>query len=216
MLSAGARACKLIPSPVYCCPLKCTDADDDFLRFHCLFCHGFEERGADSVGVLAGGFIANADMVAHVSRMAKRLSKSVTIYTNGNADIATALPSRIHSTKITVDPRPVKKFALVEGGPRVQVTLEDGETVTQGFVVSHPNVRQRADDLTKQLGLEMTPTGEIKVNAPFNETSVPGCFAAGDAATMMRSVVQSMSMGGFAAVGAIGAIQHELDLKDEL
>lgn len=50
--------------------------------FHCLFCHGFEERGAESAGVLVlvpEGFQFSVAFAG----MASKLAKNVTVYTNG-------------------------------------------------------------------------------------------------------------------------------------
>ncbi|KAF4997256.1 hypothetical protein FGRMN_3991 [Fusarium graminum] len=184
--------------------------------FHCLYCHGFEERGAKTVGVFAGGIITSADMLAHVTPMAKRLSQSVTVYTNGDSTLIPAVRAKVHSSKVHYDDRKITSFALVDGsGPAVEITFEDGTSKTEGFVVSHPQVVQAAP-FAEQLGLEMLTTGDIKVEAPWNETAVKGCFAFGDAATPMRSVLQAMYMGGFGAVGMAMQLQRELDEKDEL
>ncbi|KAH7208731.1 hypothetical protein DER44DRAFT_838950 [Fusarium oxysporum] len=183
--------------------------------FHCLYCHGFEERGAESVGVFAGGMLSSADMLAHVTPMAKRLSQSVTIYTNGDPSLPSTIKTKVHSSKVHFDTRKITSFALVNSGPSVKITFENGSSKTEGFVVSHPNVAQAAP-FAEQLGLETTPTGDIKVEVPMNETSVKGCFAFGDAATVMRSALQAMHMGGFAAIGMAMQLQHELDEKDEL
>ncbi|KAF5640485.1 thioredoxin reductase [Fusarium sp. NRRL 52700] len=183
--------------------------------FHCLYCHGFEERGAESVGVFAGGMLSSADMLAHVTPMAKRLSQSVTIYTNSDTSLPSTIKTKVHSSKVHYDTRKITSFALINGGPTVELTFEDGSSKMEGFVVSHPNVAQAAP-FAEQMGLEKTATGEIKANAPMNETSVKGCFAFGDAATVMRSALQAMHMGGFAAVGMAMQLQHELDEKDEL
>lgn len=185
------------------------------VSFHCLYCHGFEERGAESVGVFAGGMISNADMLAHVTPMAKRLSHSVTVYTNANTSLIAPIQSKIHSSKVHYDDRKITSFALVNDGPSVKITFEDGSSKVEGFVVNHPNVVQAAP-FAEQLGLEKTATGDIKVDAPWNETGLKGCFAFGDAATMMRSVLQAMHMGGFAALGMAMQLQKEFDEKDEL
>ncbi len=155
-------------------------------------------------------------MVTHVARMAKRLSNHTTIYTSSSPEQTDQIKALIHGTKITVDSRPISSFALIGDGPEVKVTFADGSEVVEGFIASHPPVGQSAGDLAEQLGLEMTPTGEIKVSPPFNETSVKGCFAAGDAATMMKSVVSAMYMGSFVGVGAVSQLQHEMEEKDEL
>ncbi|RSL82579.1 hypothetical protein CEP51_005066 [Fusarium floridanum] len=182
--------------------------------FHCLYCHGFEERGAESVGVFSGGLFTAPEMVSHVAPMAKRLAKSVTVYTNGNESLLEGVRAKLHSSKINYDNRIIKSFQLVDNGPAVKITFEDGTSKVEGFVASHPKVVQAP--LVEQLGLEMMPSGEIKVEPPFNETSVKGCFAAGDAATMLKSVLLAMSMGAFAGTGAASQLQFELDAKDEL
>ncbi|KAF4974028.1 hypothetical protein FZEAL_9021 [Fusarium zealandicum] len=183
--------------------------------FHCLYCEGFEERGAESVGVFAGGMIVAPEMLAHVTPMAKRLAKSVTVYTNGDETLQASVQSKLKSSKISYDSRKITSFQLVDEGPAVKMTFDDGSSKTEGFVVNHPSVVQAAP-FAEQLGLAMQPSGDIKVEAPFNETSVKGCFAAGDAATMMRSAVQAISMGGFGAIGMAIQLQNELDEKDEL
>lgn len=183
--------------------------------FHCLFCHGFEERGASSAGVLAGGFVSNAPMLAHIALMAKRLSLAVTVYTNANPSLHTEVQANLHSSKIRFDDRAISRFELLAGGPRVKLHFADGESATEGFLAGHPTVVQRAG-FVDGLGVERLESGDVKTEAPFYETSVKGCFAAGDAATMMRSVPQAQSMGAFVAAGMVMQLQTELDAKDEL
>jgi thioredoxin reductase len=178
--------------------------------FHCLFCHGYEEKGSDSVGVLVGGLVSNDQVISHVALMATRLAKSVTVYTNGRPEMAEALKTTSNnSPRLRYEHRRIARFALRDQGPAVDVVLEDGTVLTEGFVASHPDVEQAAP-FAEQLGLELGPSGEIKVSAPWNETSVKGCFAAGDAATPMRNVMQAINMGGFAGAGMTTQLQHEL------
>ncbi|KAJ5572927.1 hypothetical protein N7450_009911 [Penicillium hetheringtonii] len=178
--------------------------------FHCLFCHGYEERGAESVGVLATGPLSSPEMLSHVSMMAKRLSKHVNIYTDGNTELITAARSHIHSSKIAYDDRKITR----SHHPWWSI-FEDGTSREEGFVASHPQVEQRGP-FAEQLGLEMTSAGDIKTTMPFNETSLAGCVAAGDAATMMRTVVQAVQMGVFAGSGLVAQLQRELDEMNEL
>ena len=189
--------------------------------FHCLFCHGFEERGADSVGVLATGSVTSPEMINHVARMAKNLAHRVTIYTNANPSLAASLPANIRSSKIAVDDRPIARLAMADtdeaSSSRVRISFADGSAdKIEGFVTSHPSVEQAGKTLQEQLGLEMTEMGDIKVTPPWNETSVKGVFAAGDAATPMRNVMQALHMGSFAGAGIVTQIQAEREAKDEL
>ena len=157
-----------------------------------------------------------AEIVTHVARMAKRLSKHVNIYTNGVADLSTTVPPLISSSKIKVDNRKVASLALIDNGPRVRLTFEDGSTAEEGFVASHPEIEQRAGGLVEQLGLALTPSGDIEVSTPMNETSVKGCFAAGDAAAMMKSAVGAIYMGSMVGAGLVMQLQVEMEAKDEL
>lgn len=61
----------------------------------------------------------------------------------------------------------------------------------------------------KQLGLETGPQGEIKVSLPFNETSMSGVFACGDAASQTRIVPNALYGGALAGRGLITQLQAE-------
>lgn len=56
--------------------------------YHCLFCDGYEERGQETAGVLTPGPTANPPRALHLARVARQLSESVTVYTNGNEQLA--------------------------------------------------------------------------------------------------------------------------------
>jgi thioredoxin reductase len=63
----------------------------------------------------------------------------------------------------------------------------------------------------QQLGLRTTSSGEIEVSQPFNETSVPGVFAAGDCAVLLKSVTQAISMGTAVAGGIASQVQADME-----
>lgn len=155
----------------------------------------------------------------HVARMAKNLAHHVTIYTNALPSLSTStLTSHIKSSKISIDTRPIARLSLVDSqGPQVRISFADGSAdKVEGFLTSHPSIEQRAGDLVAQLGLETTPQGDVKVTPPWNETSVPGVFAMGDAATPMKNVMNALYLGSFAAAGMVAQIQKEREEKDEL
>jgi hypothetical protein len=108
--------------------------------FHCLFCHGYEERGSASAGVLASGLLSNSVFAAPISRMANRLASSVNVYTNGNEAVAAEVRTALKSTKnFRIENRRIKSLANdpdVDGPGGVLVTLEDGTVNKEGFIVS--------------------------------------------------------------------------------
>ena len=69
----------------------------------------------------------------------------------------------------------------------------DGSSVTEGYLAHKTSCRLRGD-LWKQLGVETTPDGLMKVSAPWNQTSVRGVFSSGDAASPMMTATPEKSL----------------------
>lgn len=90
----------------------------------------------------------------------------------------------------------------------VIVEFEDGTEETFGIIAHKPRSRLNGP-WAEQLGVELTPGLDLKVNPPFNETSVHGVFAAGDCASPFKAVASGVSMGMFAANGAAMQVQQE-------
>ncbi|OAA72306.1 thioredoxin reductase GliT [Cordyceps fumosorosea ARSEF 2679] len=190
--------------------------------FHCLFCDGFEERGAESVGVLGVGLLSSPAALTHVSLLTKRLAAHTTIYTDGDATLAAAF---CNSDATTVETRKIARLALRDwpASSAVVVTLADGTRREEAFVASHPLTAQAAAPLLAgQLGLgletreEEMAGGRLVVLRGPGETSVDGCFAAGDAVAAMRSVVQALQTGQVAGAGLVMQLMQEQAAKEEL
>ncbi|CAN8098515.1 unnamed protein product [Discula destructiva] len=176
--------------------------------FHCLFCHGYEERGGPSAGVLAVEAVASPMLSMHIARMALRLSEKVTIYTNGNDELATELQAKAEGTGIDIDARRISRLEKVHQSYVILHLEGPSETKTEGFLAHAPRTKVNGP-FAEQLGLELLETGEIKTSSPFYETSVNGIFAAGDLATPMKSVTQAIAMGTFVAAGLCAQVQAE-------
>jgi thioredoxin reductase len=180
-------------------------------RFHCLYCHGWEEKGVESSGALVIGESASLPVSFHIARQALRFSKEVILYTNGNIELAGDLNKELQSitAPMKVDAR---KIIRLEKSPvRAEVTLhfDDEQSKTEGFLFGKPPTKLRGD-LHKQLGLALTPKGTILVNPPFNQTSLEGIFAAGDCASLMQTVTTAQASGTNAGAGAPLQLQAEM------
>ncbi|PSR82443.1 thioredoxin reductase [Coniella lustricola] len=180
--------------------------------FHCLFCHGYEERGAESAGLLTQGAAINkAEMLTHIAHMTLQLSKKLTVYTNGTSsdddkanEIWTNSGIPDFEQRVTVDKRKIKEVKLVSlDTSDVLVTLEDGTEVREKFIAAAPPVRLNAAEILDALNLEMGEAGQIKTYPPFNETSVHGLFAAGDAAGDVRIIPNAIYGGSMAGGGVV-------------
>ncbi|PIG89333.1 thioredoxin reductase GliT-like protein [Aspergillus arachidicola] len=183
--------------------------------FHCLFCHGFEERGCASVGVLAVGDTGNVEAAMRVARMARRFADSVTIYTHGAEELSQALEDAADGTGIKVDKRPISRLVKGASKSEVQIVFKDLTIKTEGFLTHKPKT-QINGPFAYQLGLELTPDGDIKTIEPFYSTSVTGVFAAGDCAGPLKAVVTAMTSGSLVAAVLAGQLQSELYVANNI
>lgn len=60
----------------------------------------------------------------------------------------------------------------------------------------------------------MAPQGHIDAQPPFYTTNVPGVYAAGDCATMLKAVPMATMMGSCVAAGLAHVLQAEDDVED--
>lgn len=171
-------------------------------RFHCLFCHGFEESKAPSAGVLAIGDVANLFFAMHLAKQATQFSPAVTIYTNGNEKLGVELQDQAAVRGVRIENGAITSISPRSKAADGKMTLQftDGRQDTVVFLVHKPTTIINGP-FAEQLGLELTPPGDLKLGQPFPETNVKGCFAAGDCSTGMKSVPMAISSGMVAAAG---------------
>ncbi|KAH8774604.1 hypothetical protein F5883DRAFT_15913 [Diaporthe sp. PMI_573] len=188
--------------------------------FHCLFCKGYEDRGAASVGVLAVAPVALPTdvmvMVAvHAAANAAQLAERVTLYASGDKALAAGLKAAARKQPgWTVEPRKIRRLAAAAAGEGeaegkwVTVEFEDGTSRRERFLVNQP-LTVPGGPFVGQLGLATSPLGDILAEPPFHQTSVRGVFAAGDCMTPNKVVPTAIASGSNAAVGASTQLQSE-------
>ncbi|KAF3353824.1 hypothetical protein VD0004_g8920 [Verticillium dahliae] len=178
--------------------------------YHCLFCHGYEEAGKSSAGVLAVGETSVPAGAIALARSTKQLTSKAVIYSSNNPAVQTAITDLLdqNTTDITTDDREIISLALGAEGCGITITFADGSSVQEAFLVHRPATKLNGP-FAEQLGVELSPGGDIKVTPPFGATSVKGVYAAGDCATPMKNAMQAMQMGTFAGVGLAHDLQAE-------
>ncbi len=135
--------------------------------------------------------------------------KKATIYTNGDEKLAATVAESIESSPIFhVDPREIKCFGKGPDRAQVVIHFKDGATATEGFLGHKPRTILKSD-FAKQLGLDITLQGDIKVAPPFNQTSLRGVFAAGDSASPMKIVNTGLLTGAAVGAGVSAQLQAE-------
>lgn len=162
---------------------------------HCPYCHGYEVAGGP-IGVLATG-----PMSLHQAELISDWG-DVTLFANGlvepDADQAQALEKR----NIRFEPGKVTELAE-DGAGGVIVRLEDDRAIGARAVFTAPR-NEMASPLAEQLGCAFNegPLGRAIVVDDKQQTSVPGVFAAGDAARLMHNIAFAVSGGAMAGVAA--------------
>ena len=156
------------------------------------------------------GDLSNAPPAMHFARNALQLTpNAVTIYTDGSETLCDSLTSALGpDSKIKVDARIISRM---EKGPhRAEVILHfsDGSHVVEGFIAHKPKC-QLNGTFTQQLGLELTPQGNLKVTPPFYMTSLPGVFTAGDTSSPIKIAPNALFTGAAAAAGVAAQLQAE-------
>ena len=162
---------------------------------HCPYCHGFEVSGG-ALGVLAA-----FPQSVHQGLLLPDWGDT-TYFTQGLHEPSAEETAQLQARGARVERVPV--VALLGSAPQLEaVRLADGRVLPLRAVFTAP-LTSMASPLAEQLGcaFEQGPTGaHIQVDAG-QQTSVPGVFAAGDAATARHNGTLASAAGVLAGVSA--------------
>ncbi|MEG9226409.1 NAD(P)/FAD-dependent oxidoreductase [Aeromicrobium sp. Sec7.5] len=139
---------------------------------HCPFCHGNELAGgaAGVIGTVPGHLL-------HLAGFFTRISRTFDAFSRGS-DLDAETLALLRAYGATVHEAAVER--VTPDGDGVLVHLAGAAPVRLDGVFVAPTIHQAAP-FAEQLGLEVSPLGSILVDA-VGRTSVPGVYAAGDAA----------------------------------
>ncbi|MCK5892461.1 NAD(P)/FAD-dependent oxidoreductase [Aeromicrobium sp.] len=161
---------------------------------HCPFCHGHELSGgaAGVIGTVPGHLL-------HLAGFFPRISRTFDVFSHGTA-VDAETRAVLDAYGATVHDQVVERVTPQGEGLVVHLAAADPVRLDGVFVA--PTVHQAAP-FAEQLGLEVSAMGSILVDA-FARTSVPGVYAAGDAAhhrdlpMAMASVANAIGAGALA------------------
>ncbi|MBZ9813203.1 NAD(P)/FAD-dependent oxidoreductase [Mesorhizobium sp. CA7] len=161
---------------------------------HCPYCHGYEVAGGP-LGVLATG-----PMSLHQAELISDWG-DVTLFADGlfepDADQARALEKR----NIRFEPGKVSE--VQNGSDGLLIRLDGNRSASVRALFTAPR-NVMASPLAEQLGCAFNegPFGKAVVVDDKQQTSLPGVFAAGDAARLMHNIAFAVSGGAMAGVAA--------------
>ena len=163
---------------------------------HCPYCHGYEVADR-RLGLLAVG-----EASLHLAQMLPDWSPHVVLFTNGAVEPTDEQREAIERRGVRIETRRVAALEG-EGLALAGVRLDDGSTVEIDALFTGSRVRM-ASPLAEQLGcaFDEAPMGPLIRTDGQKETTVPGVYAAGDAARSWHNATFASADGVQAGVSA--------------
>jgi thioredoxin reductase len=170
---------------------------------HCPYCHGYEVRDRPL------GVLANHPMAAHQAAMIPDWGPT-TLFTQGRFEPDDEQLTQLAARGVTIEREPV--VALLGDAPELDaVQLADGRVVAVNALFVAPST-QMASPLARQLGCAFDDgmLGPVIRVDDWKATTVPGVYAAGDAARAMHNATLASADGVMAGVGAHQSLMREV------
>jgi thioredoxin reductase len=155
---------------------------------HCPYCHGYEFRGINTV-IIASGTTA-FELAELISHWTDKLS----LVTNGEAELEPDQYQLLTEKNIKIVEKKINRLEHSNGYIEC-IYFEDGTSLDADVAYARPFMRQHSS-IPEKLGCEFHGI-HIKVDQ-YQQTSVPGVFAAGDNCSPLRSLANAVASGGVA------------------
>jgi thioredoxin reductase len=168
---------------------------------HCPYCHGWEVRD-EPIGVLGTG----PGSVEH-AHLLRQWTDDVILFTHAYA-VTTEERATLDARGIAVVDGAVERLVVTDDHLRA-VQLADGRTIPRAALFIRPALRAHAHGPPAALGCELVAGGLVRADAD-GRTSVPGLWAAGNAANPRAQVITAAGEGSAVAI----AINTELVQDD--
>jgi thioredoxin reductase len=159
--------------------------------FVCPYCDGWEVR--DRPLAAFGSTRSGVDLARELVQWSADLLVCSDLHTPLPDDDRTWLSRR----GVRLKESPIRRLHGRDGKLE-RIEFEDGESIEREALFLSIGLAQCCD-LPERMGCRITERGHIDVNAEYR-TSVPGCYAAGDAVTHLHQVVFAAASGARAAI----------------
>jgi thioredoxin reductase len=167
---------------------------------HCPYCDGWQKRNQPLVAYGKGR------VAVGLALSLKTWSPQVTLCTDGKNRLTPEDITRLQANKIAVHTEKITKLSGTDSQLEV-IHFKDGNSIAcWGLFFVLGFVQQ--SDLARQLGCKYSDKGMIRTDK-FQQTTVPGVYAAGDADKDMQQVIIAAAEGSKAAININKKLQEE-------
>lgn len=170
----------------------------DFL--HCPYCHGWEVRD-QALGVLGTGPAS-----VEYAHLIRQWSDDVILFTH-DVTVSDQDRAALSARGIAVVDGTVEQLVVTEDRLRA-VQLAGGRTVARDAIFIRPALHAHEHNLGALLGCELLADGLVRVDAD-GRTSVPGVWAAGNAANPRAQVITAAGEGSAVAIAINTELVHD-------
>ncbi|MCC3371999.1 NAD(P)/FAD-dependent oxidoreductase [Cohnella sp. REN36] len=166
--------------------------------FVCPYCDGWELKDESLVVISRGAALM------HFAPLLSGWTKRFVVCTNGPDELSEAEREDLRNHQVPLFDSPIRSIDSSAGMVN-QVVLEDGTTLPCTGIFFKSELVP-GSDLPQSLGCRVSDAGVVSVDE-FGKTSVPGIYAAGDAASQAHQAIAAAASGTMAAA----SINHELN-----
>jgi thioredoxin reductase len=155
---------------------------------HCPYCHGYEFRGMNTVIIASGSTAFEfAELISH-------WTDKLSLVTNGEADLEPDQYQVLAEKNIKIIEKKISTLHHSNGHLQ-SIYFGDGTSLDADVAYARPIMKQHTN-IPEELGCAFHG---IHINVDqYQQTSVPGVFAAGDNCSPLRSLANAVASGGIA------------------
>ncbi|MCE7066145.1 NAD(P)/FAD-dependent oxidoreductase [Dyadobacter sp. CY326] len=167
---------------------------------HCPYCHGYEVKHEKT------GILGNGEAGFEYAKLISNWTKDLTVFTNGPSQFTPEQSAKLSKHNIHIVEKAISSL-VHKAGRLSKIIFNDHTEEAITAIYSRPVFEQHSH-IPEQLGCAFTETGLLKLEN-FQQTTVPGIFAAGDNSNQARSVAMSVSSGSMAGALVNGELIRE-------
>lgn len=155
----------------------------------CPYCHGYEARNQKTA------VYANGDAAHDLSILLTNWTQNLLVLTDGKSELSEFQTAELKIRNIEIIETEIDSLIHTDGNLS-QINFTDGKSLKIPIMYASVPFEQKSN-FAEQLGLELTESGHIYVDATFR-TSMPNVYAAGDCTAQHRALSVASASGSVA------------------